>query len=151
MISSLGNAGVPAAAISFGIESYDSINEFAKGQIDGKELAYDLGGNAVGIGGSMAGSALAGAAVGSVVPGAGTVVGFGAGLVGGMVGYAITTEAYSTAVEYGSDNADAYAAKAKEMATDVLEKAKVETPDHVESIRAELNTFAKENGLGFEL
>ena len=37
------------------------------------------------------------------------------------------------------------------MATDVLEKAKVETPDHVESIRAELHTFAKENGLGFEL
>ena len=151
LIRSLGNAGVPAATIAFGIESYESINDYAQGRINAKELAYDLSENAAGVGGSMAGSALAGAAAGSIVPGAGTAVGFGAGLVGGMVGYAVTTEAYSTAVEYGSENADAYATKAKEMANDVLEQAKIETPEHVNEIRAELNNFASEHGLGFEV
>ena len=89
-----------------------------------QELAYDLGENAAQIGGGIAGAALAGAAVGSVVPGAGTVVGFGAGLVGGMVGCAVASEAYASAVEFGAENVDALADKAQEMANKTVDIAK---------------------------
>ena len=42
LIQSVGGSCLPAAAVSFAVESYDSISEFAQGKIDGAELAYIL-------------------------------------------------------------------------------------------------------------
>ncbi len=151
LINSLGNSGVPAVAISFGVQSFDSIIDYSNGTIDGKQLAYDLTENAAQVGGSIVGSALAGAAVGSVVPGAGTVVGFGAGLVGGMVGCAVASEAYASAVEFGGEHVDVIADKAQEMASRTIDIAKETIPDKVPSIAASLNDFAVSNNLPFRV
>lgn len=151
MIKALGNSGIPATVISFGIESYDSVTDFATGVIDGKELAYDLGENAASIGGSIVGSAVTGAVVGSVVPGAGTVVGFATGMVGGMVGCALASEAYVSAVEFGSGHVDELADKAQEMANKTMEIAKEVVPDQAGSIADSINEFAKTNHLPFHV
>ncbi|SEA04391.1 hypothetical protein SAMN05216349_10417 [Oribacterium sp. KHPX15] len=149
LIKSLGKSGIPAAVISFGVQSYDSVVDYATGQISGNELAYDLGENAAQVGGSIAGAAIAGAAVGSVVPGAGTVVGFGAGMVGGMIGCAVASEAYVSAVEFGSKHIDELADKAKEMADNTVSLAKEIVPDKVGNIVTSLNDFATSNHLPF--
>lgn len=95
LIRTLGNANVTAAVISFGIDSYDSVVSYAQGEINGQQLAYDLGESASGVAGAMAGAQF-GAAIGTVAGPVGTVAG---GLVGGMVGYAVATGAYATAIE----------------------------------------------------
>ena len=151
LIQSMGNAGVPGAVISFGIASYDSVTDFAQGNIGGRELAYDLGGDALGVAGSIAGSGLATAAVGSVVPGVGTVGGFAVGVVGGMVGYAVTTEAYRTAVDAGSKGAGILADKAKSFASETLETVKAEAPDKVDLVKGSINSFAATHSLPFQL
>ena len=151
LIKSLGGSGVPAAVVSVSVQSFDSVIDYADGTIDGKELAYDLGENVAAVGGSIAGGAIAGAAVGSVVPGAGTVVGFTAGLVGSMVGCAIASEAYASAVEFGAENADALADKAKEMANKTVEIATDVVPNKVGNIVASLNHFATVNNLPFRV
>lgn len=140
----LGNANVVGAVVSFGIESYDEINDFATGVIDANELAYDLGENAVGIGGSIIGSSIAGATVGSIGGPVGTVLGFGAGLAGGMVGYAVTTELYQTAVEAGTENVDVIVDKAQSFVDSSIELAKAEVPAHVDNIKASINDYAKQ-------
>ena len=149
LINSLGKSGVPATVISFGVQSYDSVMDYATGQITGNELAYDLGKNAAQVGGGIAGAALAGAAVGSVVPVAGTAVGFGVGLVGGMVGCAVASEAYVSAVEFGAEHAGELADKAKEMADNTVSLAKEVVPNQVGNIVASLNDFAASNNLPF--
>ena len=155
MLKSLGNCGVPAAIVSFGVESYDTVMDFAQGEIDGMELAYDLGENAASVAGSAAGAALAGAAVGSVIPGAGTAVGFVVGgtasIVGGMVGTAVATGAYKSAVEVGSAGAEVLAGKAHEMASETIEAAKECVPEHVEEIRGSINTFLADNHMPFSI
>ena len=147
LLNSLGSAGVPAAVVSFGVQSYDSIMDFADGTIDGQQLAYDLGENTARIGGSIAGSALAGAALGSVVPGAGTAVGFGVGLVGGMVGCAVASGAYTSAVKIGAENAGVLADKAQELADRTVEAAKEVVPDKVGNIISSINDFASANSI----
>lgn len=151
LIQSLGSSGIPATVISFGVESFDSIVDYADGVIDGKQLAYDLGENTASIGGSVAGSAIAGAVAGSVVPGAGTLVGFGAGLVGGMVGCAVASEAYVSAVEFGVGHVDELADKTQEMANRTVKIATEVIPDHVGDVVASLNNFAVENDLPFRV
>lgn len=151
LIKSLGKSGVPAAVISFGVQSYDSVIDYAEGTIDGKQLAYDLGESAVQVGGGIAGSALAGAAMGSVVPGAGTVVGFGVGMVGGMVGCAVASEAYASAVEFGGEHVDVLADKTQEMANRTVDLAREVVPDKVGNIVASLNEYATVNNLPFRV
>ena len=151
LISSLGNAGVPATVISFGVQSYDSVMDYATGTIDGNQLAYDLGENAAEIGGGLVGTAVAGAVVGSVVPGAGTLVGFGVGMVGGMVGCAVASEAYASAVKVGAENVDVLSDKAKEMANHTIEIASEIVPDKVDSIIASINEYATVNNLPFRI
>ena len=151
LIKSLGKSGVPAAVISFGVQSYDSVIDYATGQISGNELAYDLGENAAQVGGGIAGAALAGAAVGSVVPVAGTAVGFGVGMVGGMIGCAVASEAYVSAVEFGSEHIDELADKAKEMADNTVSLAKEVIPDKVGNIISSFNDFAVSNNLPFKV
>ena len=151
LIRSLGQSGVPAAVISFGVQSFDSIIDYADGIIDGKQLAFDLGENAAMIGGSVAGSAAAGAIVGSVVPGAGTAVGFAAGMVGGMVGCAVASEAYVSAVEFASEHVDELANKAQEMANKTVEIATEVIPDKVDNLISSINVFASTNNLPFRI
>ena len=149
-LNTLGDMGVPAATVSFAVQSYDSISDYATGVISGQELAYDLGENATGIAGSMAGSAVAGAAVGSIVPGAGTAVGFTAGMVGGMVGYAVSTEVYETAVQFGAENIDEVASQVYQVGSETLEEVKVSAPEKYEQVKASMNDFAAEHNLPFQ-
>lgn len=158
LISSVGNSCLPAAAVSFGIASYDSVMDYAQGEIDGQELAYDLGENAAGIAGSIGGAALAGAAVGSVVPVAGTAVGAAAGLVGGMVGYAVASGAYESAIEAAGDALDEHADdiarledKAKSIANDSIEKAAEFGDDMAVQVKSAITDFNIANKLPFEI
>lgn len=148
---SLGNANAVGAAVSFGLDSYDSVIDFAQGNIDAQELAYDFGESGAGVAGSILGSAAAGAAVGSIVPGAGTIVGAGAGLVGGMVGYTVTTGAYASAVELGSEGAEVLADKAHEFASNTLDSVEKTVPDKVEDVKASMNQLAEKANLPFKL
>ena len=155
MLKSLGKCGVPAAIVSFGVESYDTVIDFAQGEIDGMELAYDLGENAASVAGSAAGAALAGAAVGSIIPGAGTAVGFVVGgtasVVGGMVGTAVATGAYRSAVEVGSAGAEVLADKAHDIASETVDAVKEYMPEHVDDVRNALNNFLAENSMPFSV
>jgi hypothetical protein len=151
LIQSVGRSSIPAAVVSFGVQSYDSVVDFAKGDITGQELAYDLGENASSVAGGVIGGAMAGAALGSIVPGAGTAVGFGVGLVGSMVGCAVASEAYATAVEAGNKGAQVLLDKASDFAADAYEIAKIEVPESAESIRSALNDFASKNSLPFSI
>ena len=169
LIKSAGKLGVPAAIISFGVESFDSVTAFASGDIDAGELAYDLGENAASVAGGLGGMAM-GAAVGSVVPGAGTLIG---GIVGGLVGTAVAGEAYNSIAETISevqengigvlgDKAQKMATeqiantakgmevignKAQEMANGVVELVTKEMPDMAGNICSAINNFAAEFNL----
>ena len=83
--------------------------------------------------------------------GAGTAVGFGVGLVGGMVGTAIASEVYKSAVELGTENADVILDKVKTTAAETLDIAKEVIPQKADSIRNALNNFAEKNKLPFSL
>lgn len=146
LIQSLGGSNFPAGMVSFGIATYGSVIDFAQGEIDASELAYDLGNGAIGVSASMLGSQY-GAAVGTMImPGLGTVAG---GLVGGMIGYAVSAEAYKTAVEYGSKGADALGAKTKQIAGTTIEYAQENVPEKTADIKAAINNFASQNNLPF--
>ncbi len=169
LIRTLGNASVPAAAIAFGIDSYDSVVSYAQGEISGKQLAYDLGESAVGVAGSIGGAAIAGATLGSIVPGVGTAAGFAAGMIGGMVGYAVATGAYATAIEVATggtevvvdkievartavvENAEVLKNKAVEMGQGVINLVASTTPEAVDSVKSAMNNFASNLGISFKL
>ena len=151
-IRTLGSAGVPAAAISFGITSYSSVVNFAQGEIGGAELAHDLGQNATGVAGAI-GGAKVGAAIGVAAGPVGAAAG---GLVGGMVGYLIAVEAYATVldtinngVEALTDRAVAVAEtaddlmnRAVEMGQGVLDFVATNAPEALDTVRTSLNDFA---------
>lgn len=148
LLQSAGKLGIPASIISFGVESFDSVTEFAQGNIDAGELVYDLGENAASVAGGALGGVLTGAAAGSIVPGVGTVIG---GIVGGLVGTALAGEAYKTAAEAISEqipNAtkgmEVIGNKAQEMANGVVEIVTKEMPDMTGSICSAINNFASE-------
>ena len=105
--------------------------------------------------GSAAGAALAGAAVGSIIPGAGTAVGFVVGgtasVVGGMVGTAVATGAYRSAVEVGSAGAEVLADKAHDIASETVDAVKEYMPEHVDDVRNALNNFLAENSMPFSV
>ncbi len=56
LISKVGGFCLPAADVTFGVESYEDISDYAKGEIDGTELAYNLGENAAGVAGGFVGA-----------------------------------------------------------------------------------------------
>ena len=148
LIKSMGKAGIPAMAVTFAIESYDSMIDFATGVIDVKELAFDLSENAVGIAGSVE-VAKYGAAAGLAIAGVpGATVG---GMVGGMVGYAITTEAYATVVEVGGDGVHYLIDKAQELASGTYESAKEILPEKADSIKTSMMEYAAKVGLPVSL
>ena len=147
LIQKVGSSCAPAAVVAWGVQSFDSITDYAQGEITGNELAYELGKNGASVAGGIVGGMAAGAALGSVVPGAGTLVGAGVGLVGSMVGCAVASEAYATAVEHGGEGAKVLATKAQELATNTIEAAKVEVPEKVDFIKQAINNFATENNV----
>ena len=143
LISKVGGSCAPAAVVAWGVQSFDAMVDFSQGEITKEELAYEFGKNAA----NVAGGIVAGATVGSVVPGAGTVVGAGAGFVASMVGCALASEAYVAAVEHGGEGVDIMASKAQELASKTVEMAKTEVPEKVSFIRESINGFASENNI----
>ena len=145
---------MPAAAVSFAVESYDSISEFAQGEISGGELAYDLGENATAIAGGIKGAAVGasigtkvGAVVGTVAGPAGTAVGAAVGgvtgsIVGGVVGCVVASEVYATAVEFGAEHAEQIAEKAQEFADSTIETVKEAVPEQLDNVKSAFNDFA---------
>lgn len=154
LIQRVGGSCLPAATVSFAVESYDSISEFAKGEISGGELAYDLGENATTIAGSIKGAAIGtsigakvGAVAGTVAGPAGTAVGAAVGSVAGaiagtVVGCVVASEVYATAVEFGVENADKIAEKAQEYANSTIREVKETVPEQLENVRSAFNDFA---------
>lgn len=152
LVRTLGNTGVTGAAISFGIASYNDVVQFSQGEIDGTELAVNLGGNATGVAGAM-GGAKVGATLGAVAGPPGAVVG---GLVGGTVGFLVTTSAYATAVEVATNGLGVLTDKAeniiegagellntaREMGQSVLDSVANAAPEVLESVRSGLNSVA---------
>ena len=140
LIRTVGGSCLPAATVSFAVESYDSISDFAQGEIDGSELAYELGENAASIAGGIAGAKV-GAAVGSVAGPVGTAVG---GVVGGVVGCVVASETFETAVEVGSEVAGELAEKAEEFAQNTIDTVKEIVPDKVGEVEDAFNSFINE-------
>lgn len=143
LISMVGGSCAPAAVVAWGVQSFDAIVDYSQGEITKDELVNELGKNAAGV----AGGIVAGAAVGSFVPGPGTLVGAGAGFVASMVGCALASEAYATAIEHGGEGAEIMANKAQELASKTVEMAKTEIPEKVSFIRESINGFASENNI----
>ncbi len=147
LISKVGGSCLPAAVVSFGVESADDILDFVSGKIDTPELAYNLGENAVGVAGSFAGAAK-GAAIGSVAGPVGTVAGT---LIGGVVGTVIATGAYETAIDIGADGAELLADKAQELANNTIDSVKEVAPEKVEEVREAFNDFLGNTKLPFKV
>lgn len=171
LIKSVGNIKVPGEALAFAVMSFDSVVDYAQGDIEGRELAYDLGDNAASIIGGKVGFTLATAAVGAVTTTAGTAAAGAAavgvtatapvvvptvavlsvGILGSMVGTAVATEIYETAMTTDFENIDQYAATVKECANQAIDAAREYAPAHVEDVKASLNQFAQNVNLPFSL
>lgn len=156
LLQRVGNSCLPAAAVVFAVDSADAVIDFATGEIEGGELAYELGDSAVSVAGGFAGGAAGakvGAAIGTVVaPGVGTVVGAAAGgVVGGVVGTVVASEAYVTAAELGTEGAEYLAEKAETLAKDTVELVKENIPEKVDEVRDAFNDFAKNCNLSFSV
>lgn len=147
LIQKVGNSCLPAAVVSFGVESYDDVAAFARGEIDAGELAYNLGENAAGVAGSCVGGA-AGAAAGSVAGPIGSVAG---SVVGGTVGCALAVEAYHTAVELGAEGAEIIAEKAQELASNVVDTVSEVVPEALSDVKNAFAEFASNVNLPFSL
>lgn len=156
LLQRVGNSCLPAAAAVFAVDAADSVIDFAQGEIDGSELAYELGDSASSVAGGFAGGAVGvkvGAAVGSVIaPGVGTVVGGAVGgVVGGVVGTVVASEAYTTAVELGAEGAEKLAESAQKLATDTVKLVSETLPDKVDDVKSAFNDFAKSCNLPFSV
>lgn len=137
LMNKVGNSCLPAAVVSFGVKSYEDVAAFARGEIDGGELAYNLGENAAGVAGEYVGSN-----VGKLV---------GAELIGGTVGCAIAVEAYHTAVELGSEGAEIIAEKAQELASNVVDTVSEVVPEALSDVKNAFAEFATNVNLPFSL
>ena len=136
---------MPAAVVSFAVESYDSVSAYAKGEIDGEELAYELGENAASVTGAMKGASI-GAAIGSVAGPAGTIAG---GLVGGVVGAAVASEVYATAVELGADGINKLAEHAESLMKDTIELVEHNIPEKAAEVKLAFSEYIDEFKLPF--
>ena len=147
LIQSIGGSCLPAAAVSFAVQSYEDISDYAQGKIDGLELAYNLGGNAAMVAGGIEGAQI-GAAIGTVAGPVGTVAG---GIVGGVVGCVVATEAYETVVELGSEGAEFLATKANEFANQTIDAVAQSAPEKLEEVKGAFKEFASTVKLPFNI
>lgn len=156
LLQRVGNSCLPAVAATFAVDSADSIIDYAKGEIDGGELSYELGDSASSVAGGFAGGS-AGAKVGATVgtaiaPGVGTVAGaVVGGVVGGVVGTVVASEAYTTAVEVGAEGAKFLAEKAETLTKDTVELVKENVPEKIDEVKSAFNDFAKSCNLPFSV
>lgn len=148
LISKVGGSCAPAATVAFAVESYEDISEYAQGNIDGSELAYNLGENAASVAGSFAGGALTGTAVGAAAGPVGAVAGT---IVGGVVGCVVATEAYETAVELGTERAEVLAQKANELAQVTIDAVSEAVPEKLEEVTSAFKDYASSVKLPFNI
>lgn len=156
LLQQVGSSCLPAAAAAFAVDSADSIINYAKGEIDGGELTYELGDSASSVAGGVVGGstgAKIGASVGTVVaPGVGTAVGtVVGGVVGGVVGTVVASEAYATAAEVGSEGAKFLAEKAEKLAKDTVELVKENVPEKLNEVHSAFHDFVKDCNLPFSI
>jgi len=148
LVQKVAGTCAPAAVVSFAVESYDSVSAFAKGEIDGSELAYELGENAASVAGAIKGQA-AGAAVGLAVGGpVGAVAG---GIVGGVVGAAVASEMYATAVEVAAEGIEQLAETAEGLMQDTVELFTEHIPEKLEEVKTAFTDFVTEFDLPFHI
>ena len=138
LIRSIGGSCLPASAVAFAVESYDSVVDYAQGAIGADELAYDLGHNAATIAGGAVGGGKVGAAAGAALGPAGAAAG---GLIGGLVGSAVASGAYETALQYAPEAAQGIAEQAEAYAKEAIDAIANEHPDQLESAKATFNDF----------
>jgi hypothetical protein len=101
----LGGASVAGGLINAGFSSYEQIQAYERGEVTGAQaIGTVVSETAVGVGAGAAGAAI-GATVGSIIPGAGTLVG---GAIGFCVGAAAGWVADSAARGLGIDKAVAH-------------------------------------------
>lgn len=167
MIQKIGNSCLPKAAIAFAVESWNSASSFAKGEIDGATLAYDLGENAAAIAGSIKGAPVGapigtkiGVAVGTTVgsflgPGGamagasvgGTIGGVAGTVAGGLVGCALASEVYATAVECGAKNVGKISDSVQKFVDSTIKVVSDTSPGRVNEVKSAFREFAKSNKL----
>lgn len=147
LIQKVAGSSLPVAVVSFAVESYDSVAAYAQGEIDGGELAYELGENAASVAGAMKGASI-GAAVGSVAGPVGAVAG---GIVGGVVGAVVATEIYATAVELGTEGVEYLAEKAEGLMQETVELFEEHIPEKLEEVKDAFNDFIDEFKLPFKI
>lgn len=147
LIQKVAGSSLPAAVVSFAVESYDSVSAYAQGEIDTEELAYELGENAASVAGAMKGASI-GAAIGSVAGPVGTVAG---SIVGGVVGAVIATEVYATAVEVATEGVEVLAEKAETLINETIELVEEHIPEVLEDVKEAFTNFIEEFELPFKL
>ncbi|MGQ7358827.1 DNA/RNA non-specific endonuclease [Streptococcus suis] len=151
LIKGLAKNNIPATAVSYAVESYDTISEFARGKIEGTEFAYRMGDHTAATAGAIAGAKV-GATLGTTVGPAGTVAGgVVGGVVGGMVGYVIASEAYQSAIEIGSPAVDALGEKVQEYGQQVAELATETIPEKAGALIEDMTKYASEFKLPLKL
>ena len=147
LIQKVAGSSMPAAVVSFAVESYDSVSAYAKGEIDGEELAYELGDNAASIAGAMYGASV-GAAIGSVAGPVGTVAG---SIVGGVVGAAVASEMYATAVEVGAEGVEFLAQKAEGLMQSTVELVEQNVPEKLNEVKGAFGEYINKFNLPFSI
>ena len=147
LIQKVAGSSLPAAVVSFAVESYDSVSAYAQGEIDAEELAYELGENAASVAGAMKGASI-GAAIGSVAGPVGTVAG---SIVGGVVGAVVATEMYATAVEVAAEGAEFLAEQAENLIQGTVELIEEHIPEVLEDVKEAFTNFIEEFELPFKL
>jgi phage tail tape-measure protein len=144
LIRNVGGSCLPACTVTFAVESYDSVVDYAQGAIGADELLYELGHNAATVAGGAAAGGKVGAMAGAAFGPAGSVAG---GLVGGLVGSAVASGAYETAMQYAPEDAQEIADQAESFAKQAMDVIASEYPDQVDSARTAFNEFFASNGV----
>jgi len=144
LINSIGNSCLPAALVSFGVESYDSIMEFAEGTIGGGELARELGENAA----TIAGGAVGGAKAGALIGAAGGIPGAVAGsVVGGLVGSVVASGVYNSVVDFAPEAAGKALETIDGFAHQTVDAVAEQFPDQLDGAKESFNDFFSSNNI----
>ncbi|HFI0795483.1 TPA: DNA/RNA non-specific endonuclease [Streptococcus suis] len=155
LLKGLAKNNIPAIAVSYAVESYDTVSEFARGKIEGTEFAYRMGDHTAATAGTTAGAFAGmkvGAVIGTTAGPVGTVAGGAVGgVVGGMVGYVIASEAYQSAIEIGSPAVDAIGEKVQEYGQQVAELATETIPEKAGVLIEDMTRYASEFKLPLKL
>ena len=147
LIRKVAGSSLPVALVSFAVESYDCITDYAKGVIDGVELTYELGENATSVAGTMKGASI-GAKVGLYAGPVGAVAG---GIIGGVVGAMIASEIYATAIEMGIEGAEYIAERAEGLMKDTIELYEEYMPERIDEVKEEFENYINQFELPFSL